>query len=622
MDASSVGDLTLTAAVLAFGGATVLAVWHGRAPTSICRRSVRVLLSLGAGLATCSLLVLAGALVRLDLSLVYVADAARRGATRPYRLAGLWAGMAGSLLLWAWALAVTAAVSTAVVARRNRDLATTHAAVAGGIAALTLAASRLAADPFRRLAIPAIDGGGLVPILEHGAMLVHPPLMYVGLAATLAPFAATVAALFHRRLDDDWSTLVRRGCLLAWIVLLAAMAIGAHWAYDELAWGGFWAWDPVENGVLLPWLALTAAVHAHRRARPRLQATFVVVAFVLANLGAALARSGATASVHAFAEARRVGVVLAVITALVCVVVVVAWFRGRPARAPSEQSLLRCNTIGLTAVIVAVLVGTVAPVAVGWFDGRTRVVDPVYFSRLTWPFAVGLLVALGLSSARTARARAGAAVVGAAVGMTMLMSGARWAVAVLGGVAAFAAVGALVAIVRRRTSIGAEIAHLGLGVMLVSVAAMTTGADLTVPVKAGTGFDVRGYTMDVGTFSSVRRATSADALVPVTLRRGGALVATLVPRWRVSQPGGLAVAVVARRSTITEDVQLVLARVAPPASAILVVRVRPMARWLWWGALVMVGGGLLALGGRRPRASRLLAPLTGEESSDRVGLRR
>ena len=216
---------------------------------------------------------LAWALVGQDYSLVYVADHASRDTTWPYRLAGLWGGMAGSLLLWTWMLAGWALLASRSVRRRLPDLAGGTQAVLAVEAAVFLGLLVTVSRPFATLAIPAVDGGGLTPILRHPAMLYHPPLLYSGYVGLAVPAAMAVAALVSRT-AGDWLAVARRYMVASLVLLAVGMTAGAHWAYVELGWGGYWAWDPVENGALLPWLAGIAFLHSalvarHRRAPTR-----------------------------------------------------------------------------------------------------------------------------------------------------------------------------------------------------------------------------------------------------------------------------------------------------------------------------------------------------------------
>ncbi len=223
-------------------------------------------------LVTFALVALAWAFVGQDYSLVYVADHASRETTWPYRLAGLWGGMAGSLLLWTWMLAGWALLAARSVRRRLPELAGGTQAVLALEAAVFLGLLVTVSRPFATLAVPAIDGGGLTPILRHPAMLYHPPLLYAGYVGLAVPAALAVAGLARRAASGaassgEWLAVARRFMLTSLVLLAVGMTAGAHWAYVELGWGGYWAWDPVENGALLPWLAGVAFVHSALVAR-------------------------------------------------------------------------------------------------------------------------------------------------------------------------------------------------------------------------------------------------------------------------------------------------------------------------------------------------------------------
>ena len=371
------------------------------------------------GLVTVGVGALAWALVGQDYSLVYVADHASRDTTWPYRLAGLWGGMAGSLLLWTWMLAGWALLASRSARRRLPDLAGGTQAVLAAEAAVFLGLLVTVSRPFATLAIPAVDGGGLTPILRHPAMLYHPPLLYSGYVGLAVPAAMAVAALVSRT-AGDWLVVARRYMVASLVLLAVGMTAGAHWAYVELGWGGYWAWDPVENGALLPWLAGVAFLHSallvrHRdddvprragsawrspRAAEHVSAThgLAFLAFGLSLLGAFLTRSGTTASVHAFAEARAVGRVLLaalVVTAVALVALSVRRRGPRPAppiHAATRAGAVRVNNALLLAVVVVVGFGLLFPV----LSGDDLVVTGRYFAVVTAPLVLGVLAAIGV----------------------------------------------------------------------------------------------------------------------------------------------------------------------------------------------------------------------------------
>ena len=329
------GRLALWLAVAAGLGAAVA----GLAGRHLGSRLL-VVAAVCAGVATA---VLGSALLDNDFSWAYVADNSRRHASAPYRLAALWGGMAGSLLVFATLLAVAGCVAAWRAERFGTRTAALMAGMTGGLVAALGGLVLAFADPFERLDMPAIEGLGLTPILEHPAMLYHPPLLYLGLVSLAPPAALTLAATFSGGAHtDDWAATVRRWLVVPWTLLAIGMVAGAHWAYVELGWGGFWAWDPVENTALLPWLAVTLALHAlvpgalgrWRHAA----AALVCLAFVLALGGTMLTRSGAVPSVHAFGEDRAVGRGLAVLLAVVTVGAAGVLWRGRTALVAGHHS--------------------------------------------------------------------------------------------------------------------------------------------------------------------------------------------------------------------------------------------------------------------------------------------
>jgi cytochrome c-type biogenesis protein CcmF len=365
-------------------------------------------LTVAAVLLGVALVTLAWALLTGDYSLEYVARATSRSMSWPYRLGSLWSGMEGSLLLWCWLLAVSIAVGLQRLRRNGASLSGGVQVVGGAmIGAATLLVLTLA-DPFAGLAFPALDGAGLTPILEHPALLYHPPILYLGQTLLAVPFAVTVAALLQGRLDSGWLAVARRFALVAWLALTAGMLAGAHWAYQELGWGGFWAWDPVENASLLPWLATTAFLHSalvveRRRRLQAWTAGLALAAFALSLVGAYLTRSGATGSVHAFAEARAIGVAF---LAAVAVVVVSGAFLlarrrrqlGGPGWAPdavaTREAALLVNNAVLVAGLVVVTAGTLAPLVSKALGHNEFSVAPRFFAAFT---ALPALVALALA---------------------------------------------------------------------------------------------------------------------------------------------------------------------------------------------------------------------------------
>ncbi len=459
------------------------------------------------------------------------------------------------------------------VSSSNARLSGTAQTVAS-VAVLGLAITvRWASDPFATLDIPATDGGGIVPILEHPAMLVHPPLLYIGLALTLPLFAITVAALLHRSCDAAWGRAARTLALTSWCIITVAMALGAAWADDELGWGGFWAWDPVENGVLLPWLALTAFLHAGKRRRAtRLTSTLPIVAFLLSSLGALLSRSGAVVSVHAFAEADRVGrflSVLLVVMVTIGVMALVASLRNpastevdlldgplpgrhevvdlhdvpRPGRHWDDR-LLVGNAVVILAMTATVLVGTVWPVIRGWSGGRKRAVEPGFYVRFAVPAAVMILVLMAIDAIQS---------------------------------------------VRHKRSMRGRLAHFGLALFVVGAAAGAFGETVSVTVKAGDTVHLGAIDLRIGEpivgSSSHYQAVTVPVLVGTT---------RLAPQLRIYESKALRLSRPDRTMGWDDDVQVSVRGVNADFIQIEAHR-RPLLWLVWFGVLIMVAGGLVAL---------------------------
>ncbi|MEL7209649.1 MAG: cytochrome c biogenesis protein CcsA, partial [Actinomycetota bacterium] len=410
-----------------------------------------------------------------DWSSVYVADHARAGTNPLLRIAGLWAGAEGSLLLWLAMVAWAAVIATALAPEPAR------AAVGRFGAALTLGYGVVlarTASPFERLPAPANGGLGLQPVLEHPAMIWHPPLLYGGLVGLLIPLLIGLGAAWSqptsrwpRGRDRSTATVVVGGALA---VLTVGLATGALWADVELGWGGFWAWDPIESAGLVAWLAGVALLHSIRRS-DAVSSTRVAITLTLlpglAAVGATtVTRIGVVASVHAFADrpALRVGLILvaaAVVAAVIGAVARADGPAGAADRSGGTDDVVRGRRWAVTALAIAavfVAVGTYEPVAEAATTGDRLAIAGAYYTRLLWPVTIG-----GAALAVRADRRwwpAGAGAVLAAMVTPWAAGPFGFAVSLAGGAVAGSAVSLLG---RRRPG---ALAHAGVGLALVGVA--------------------------------------------------------------------------------------------------------------------------------------------------------
>ena len=466
---------------------------------------------------------------RSDLGIAYVADVSRADAPWYYRVAAIWGGSQGSLLLFAAVIATAATVGL----RGGAPRWVTAGAVA--TAAAVLIVDLAVANPFTRRDAPAVRGAGLTPILEHPAMAVHPPVLYAGFGAALV---AVIRAAAGRNPTGA----------LRWTVslLAAAMTIGALWSYVEQGWGGYWAWDPVENTSLMVWVVALVALHAtHLR-------WLAALPWILTVIGSAMVRSGRTPSIHGFAEHPAVG--WALLALAVCSVAWVISGSGDPR--PAGQPAQRPAAVVLGVIAVLVAAGTFLPALVGWVGGRRVAVRGPYFSRVLGPLAVVLavLVAAALYRRRICNRR----LITAHVGVIVLL-------------AAFVVTG-LGTTERVNLAVGRPVKAAGLDVELRSI-------DVLAGPRTGT------------------RAVQATVFVDGSTMRP-ALVA--YPELR----GVLAET--ALRSRPFEDVQVALSDATDVGTAVVEIRRRPLMWLLWLGALLTTLGAIPTR--RRYRAAPVSVP--------------
>jgi cytochrome c-type biogenesis protein CcmF len=367
------------------------------------RRSLYVV----ALLATVAFAVLEVAFATSDFSFVTVAG--HSGLTTPflYRLGAAWSSQEGSLLLWLWLLSLWASLAIRLTHRRLADLAPYAQSVLLGFAAFFAGLLVLLASPFER-ALPApLDGAGLNPLLRYPSMMIHPPLLYSGYTLFTVPFAFAVAALITGRLDVRWTRATRRFSLAAWLCLTLGIVLGARWSYVELGWGGYWAWDPVENASLMPWLTGTAFIHSvmvqERRGMLKgWNVGLVLSTGILALVGTFLVRSGILDSIHAFgASTLGVPFVAAIALCVLGSIGLMSWRWGslrsdhRLDSLLSREALFLLNNLALVALCFVIFWGTFFPLISEAVTGNKASVGPPWFDRYVAPLAILLVVGGG-----------------------------------------------------------------------------------------------------------------------------------------------------------------------------------------------------------------------------------
>ena len=276
-------------------------------------------------LLTVCVIVLEAAFLRNDFSFQLVADYSSTTTPFYYRLPSMWSSQAGSLLLWAWVLSIASSAVLYATRNRLRELVPYATAVLMGVGAFFIGLALFASNPFQELSPAPADGAGLSPLLRHPSMIMHPPMVYSGYVFFTVPFAFAIGALITRRLDASWIRVTRRFALIAWTFLSIGVVLGASWSYAELGWGGYWAWDPVENASLMPWLIGSAFLHSimvqeKRGMLKTWNVSLIVATFSLALLGTFLVRSGVLQSIHAFGASTVGAPILALIAGILILI--------------------------------------------------------------------------------------------------------------------------------------------------------------------------------------------------------------------------------------------------------------------------------------------------------------
>ena len=405
---AGVGSAALTVALLAAlyaVGASIFGAVTGRREWVTSGR--RAVYCVG-GLCVLAFAILESAFLRSDFSFQLVADGSSTDTPTFYKVTALWATQDGSLLLWATLLGLFASAVLFLTRRSLRDIAPWATAVLGVVAAFFLFLMIGWENPFTTLAAPPAEGAGLNPLLRHPAMMIHPPMLYTGYVGFSIPFAFAIGALITRHTGADWIRSTRRFTLVAWTFLGTGIMLGALWSYSELGWGGYWAWDPVENASLLPWLVGTAFLHSimvqEKRGMLKIwNVSLICATFVLALMGTFLVRSGILESIHAFG-ASTIGVQFLVFIGLVIllsVALILARLPDLRSEAKLDSLLSReafflLNNLVLVGLALVILWGTFFPLISEAITGDEASVGPPWFDRLTTPLALVLVLLSGI----------------------------------------------------------------------------------------------------------------------------------------------------------------------------------------------------------------------------------
>jgi cytochrome c-type biogenesis protein CcmF len=402
------GSALLAAALLAALYAAGAAVYGGRTGDHRWVDSSRRAVYAMAGLLTIAVVIIEAAFVTDDFHFALVADHSSTTTPTFYKLTAMWSSQEGSLLLWAWVLSLASSTVLFISRRHHREIVPWATAVLAAIGSFFIGLMIFKAQPFGHLDPAPPEGAGLTPLLRNPYMAVHPPMLYSGYVFWSIPFAFCVGALIARRLDASWIRTTRNFALLAWTFLGIGLLLGSRWSYEELGWGGYWGWDPVENAALMPWLVGTAFLHSvmvqEKRGMLKVwNVSLISGTFCLCLLGTFLVRSGVLQSIHAFGASTVGGPLLALIAVVAIgatLLIVTRLDELRPERRIdsllSRESIFLVNNLLLVGLAAVIFWGTFFPLISEFFTGERHSLAAPWFDRYVTPIGVLLVLFTGI----------------------------------------------------------------------------------------------------------------------------------------------------------------------------------------------------------------------------------
>ena len=592
------------------------------------------------------------AIFRHDFSVAYVASRTSRNLPTFYLWSALYSGQEGSLLFWAAVLSLFAMLAQVLTSRRYRAFLPYVAAVTSLVATFFVGVMLFApANPFTRLPFTPLDGQGMNPQLQNPGMVFHPPMLYLGYISITIPFAFAIAALLTRKLDTEWMVAVRKWTIVSWLFLSIGLLIGMWWAYVELGWGGYWAWDPVENAALLPWLVMTAFLHSvmiqeKRGMLKKWNLALVLGAWLLSIFGTFLTRSGVIASVHSFTESPvgKFFLWFLLASAIASGVLYVKRLPLLEAEATLESMVSReasflFNNLLLIALAFSVLWGTSYPIISEWVQGVKYVWGPPTFNLVNIPLGLALLLLTGIGPliawrrASTTNLRRQFAVpisAGVFALLILLVTGMRDVGALLAfsfGAFVFGTVfqefarGARARhrqygeptwlalfqlLSRNRRRYGGYIVHVGIVLLFMGFAGMAFKTETEATLRPGEAAELKGRDGHVYTFThlGISQYNTLNRYVTAALldvKRDGKEIGRLrtEKRQHVDALGNKTFepsTEVGIMSGMRVDLYVVLAGlVNGTEQAVFRFTINPLVWWVWFGGFVLVIGGLIVL---------------------------
>ena len=621
--ASVVGRLKGKPFLTLSGERAVLAVW--------------ALVSTAAG-------ILVYGLMTSDYRMAYVASHTNRDMPSFYKFAAWWGGQEGSLLFWSWLLSTYAAVAVLTSRKTHRNLLPWVVAILSTIQLFFLNFNAFIASPFQVLAVDKVvtsvaDGMGLNPLLQYWAMVIHPPMLYLGYVGFAVPFAFAMASLIEKAPGESWIHTTRRWSIVTWLFQGMGIALGSAWAYHVLGWGGYWMWDPVENASLLPWLAATAFLHSvmmqEKKGMMKVwNMVLIASTFFLCIFGTFLTRSGIVSSVHAFAESPIGKYFVAFLALGIAATVWLILDRLNYLRSESDlesvvsrESSLLFNNLVLLASCFAVLWGTLFPVITEKLSNEKISLDAVWFNRLMVPIGLFLLFLTGVgplfawrrTSIDSLRKNFQWPGIGTLITAAALFAGGmRYPYSIISlslcffvtativleffrGANAISEktqsgfIPAVIELTHRNTRrYGGYLVHMGMVLMFIGWSGHPFNETSVGEVAKGSTMKVGAYNLKVLDLTEGELSNYTWETAKLEVTKNGEFLEIVEPTRRFYKAAQQATAIVALRSRLNEDLYINYAARAGD-KATLQAYVFPLVEWIWIGVVVLIGGTLVCL---------------------------
>ncbi|MCP4724356.1 MAG: heme lyase CcmF/NrfE family subunit [bacterium] len=590
--------------------------------------------------------------LKSDFHYQYIQEYSNRALPLFYKFASLWAGQAGSLLLWLLILCLVSVAAVYQNRNKNRELMPVVIAVLSTVNLFFISVVIFAANPFKELvtAMPdaaagfvsytAPDGRGLNPLLQHWAMVIHPPILFVGYSGFVVPFAFALAALFTGKLDIAWIKTTRRWTLTTWVFLTAGILLGAAWAYVELGWGGYWGWDPVENASLLPWLTGTAYLHSviiqEKRGMFKIwNIMLVIMTFSLCIFGTFLTRSGIISSVHSFAASPIGSFFSSFLLVILVVSAILIMRRFSELKSESQldsmlsrESSFLFNNLMFILALFTILFGTIFPLITEMTSGTQTALEPAFYNRIAIPIGLILLLLTGVGPLFAWRKTSVYSLkrnfiipVSASLlfGILLVVLGIRDFYPLIAFVLSYFVFHTIIndylkgirvrrknmnepffkafinLTMRNTRRYGGYIVHAGVVFMFIGFAGNAFNSEKKLELSAGEAAEIGNYSIKLNSIDNGQEELYQFSKVDLTVLKNGEEYTKASPERRYYYASEQTSTEVDLHTTLREDLYMIFEGVGDNNKAVINIHIKPLVMFIWIGSIVIVLGTMIAL---------------------------